>query len=88
LLDYHPSFSELYKDMPVVRLKDCKSKALSTLGPLVDYCQTPAARDIKDWADVTPEWLEGEWRRLRASSLDVQKLFWPYWFHRLYEDAG
>lgn len=89
LLDYHPSFTELYRDMPVVTLKDCNSNALASSGPLVDYCKDPAARGVTDWDEVTPDWLEGEWRRIQAqaSKYDMKRLYWPYWFHRLYENS-
>lgn len=59
--------------------------------PVVDYSPDHAELweglpvvQVRDWATVTPAFLEAEWRRLAASrdELRMEKVWWPWWLHR------
>ncbi len=59
VVEYHPSFVELYRNLPVVQ--------------------------VRDWAEVTPAFLEQKWDEIQAkrSTFNMNRVYWPYWLSRL-----
>ena len=63
--------------------------------PLVDWDPSPAMAElyeglpvvrVRDWRAVTPAFLEGEKRRIASDpSVDLKKLYLPYWIARYTE---
>jgi len=64
VVDHHPAFEELYRNLPVVQ--------------------------VKDWSQVTPDFLMHEWSRITAShrkdplQMNLAKAFLPYWIDEIY----
>mmetsp|Transcript_44446 Transcript_44446/g.117997 ORF Transcript_44446/g.117997 Transcript_44446/m.117997 type:complete len:456 (-) Transcript_44446:221-1588(-) len=64
VVDHHPALEDLYRNLPVVQ--------------------------VKDWSQVTPAFLVGEWSRITQSQrndrvqMNIAKAFLPYWIDEIY----
>ena len=66
-------------------------KTLAFLVPAVEalYRELPSVH-VRDWANVTPAFLEAEWARIEreAARFNMNKLYWPYWLGRFTQWMG
>ena len=53
------------------------------------YRELPSVQ-VRDWANVTPAFLEAEWARIEreAARFNMNKLYWPYWLGRFTQWMG
>ena len=40
---------------------------------------------VTNWSDVTPQFLEAEWRRMAGQEWAAEKIYFPFWLGKLLE---